>query len=130
MALAGYTLRLYGMDLAFDGIYRMFIIGECELVHSHLSVGLVKRAIYEISNLSVCYLLLSLIYHLNFQVAKLIFSYLKKIVREDIRKLSTSHIIRRPDLGTPTRKMQMTRKTLGTPIKVNIVYFVHLLLNE
>lgn len=42
------------MDLLYDGIYRMYLIGEYELVQSHLSVSLVEHAIYEVSNLSVC----------------------------------------------------------------------------
>ena len=41
------------MDLTYDGLYRMYMLGEFELPRSNISYPLVEYALYEIENLRV-----------------------------------------------------------------------------
>nr|CAG8625299.1 12178_t:CDS:2 [Entrophospora candida] len=36
----GHDLRIYGMDLTYDGFYRMYMLGEFELPRSNISCSL------------------------------------------------------------------------------------------
>jgi len=51
--LPGYIARLYVMDLEFDGLYRMYNVGEFELPRSNLGLGLMECAMYEMMNFQV-----------------------------------------------------------------------------
>ncbi len=51
--LAGYNVRIYAMDLTYDAVYRMYLIGEFELPKSNISLCLVENALHEIGSLKV-----------------------------------------------------------------------------
>ncbi|CAI2192878.1 13904_t:CDS:2, partial [Funneliformis geosporum] len=89
----GYNIRIYAMDLSYDGIYRMFLLGEYELPRSNISLGLVEFVLYEIVNL-------------------------KRLIGEFIEKLPLYRLTNtNNNEKTPTGKIMMIRKTLATPKK-------------
>jgi hypothetical protein len=51
--LAGFNMRIYGMDLSYDALYRMFLISEIEIPKSNVALSLIEGIIYEIINLKV-----------------------------------------------------------------------------
>ncbi|CAJ0627411.1 7427_t:CDS:2 [Entrophospora sp. SA101] len=89
----GYNIRIYAMDLSYDGVYRMFLLGEFELPRSNLSLCLVEVILYEIVNLK------------------------KNLLRGFHPMYPT---ITNNNEKTPSKKIMMMRKTLATPQKVNV----------
>jgi hypothetical protein len=51
--LAGYNVRIYAMDLLYDAVYRMYLIGEFEIPKSNINLCLVENALHEVENLKV-----------------------------------------------------------------------------
>ncbi len=51
--LAGYNVRIYAMDLSYDAVYRMYLIGEFEMPKSNISLCLVENVLQEVGNLKV-----------------------------------------------------------------------------
>ncbi|CAJ0749640.1 12099_t:CDS:2, partial [Entrophospora sp. SA101] len=90
----GYNVRIYVMDLVYDGIYRMYLLGEFELPRSNLSLSLVEYCICEMKNL-------------------------KDLVDENIKRVPPFLLLQTGD-QTPTMWASMTRKTLATPKKVEV----------
>ncbi|CAG8628478.1 4542_t:CDS:10 [Ambispora gerdemannii] len=90
----GYNVRIYAMDLPYDAVYRMYLIGEFELPKSNISLCLVENALHEVGSL-------------------------KNFVEEYIKRLP-SHITNNENTKTPTEKMRMTRRTVATPCKVEL----------
>ncbi|CAH1768014.1 15074_t:CDS:2, partial [Entrophospora sp. SA101] len=86
----GYNIRIYAMDLSYDGVYRMFLLGEFELPRSNLSLCLVEVILYEIVNLK------------------------KNLLRGFHPMYPT---ITNNNEKTPSKKIMMMRKTLATPQK-------------
>nr|CAG8681502.1 3660_t:CDS:2 [Entrophospora candida] len=82
------------MDLVYDGIYRMYLLGEFELPRSNLSLSLVEYCICEMKNL-------------------------KDLVEENIKMVPPFLPLQTGD-QTPTMWTSMTRKTLATPKKFDI----------
>nr|CAG8586323.1 14510_t:CDS:2 [Entrophospora candida] len=82
------------MDLVYDGIYRMYLLGEFELPRSNLSLSLVEYCICEMKNL-------------------------KDLVEENIKRVPPFLPLQTGD-QTPTMWTSMTRKTLATPKKVEM----------
>ncbi|CAG8733456.1 8765_t:CDS:2 [Dentiscutata erythropus] len=75
------------IDLSYDGVYRMFLLGEFELPRSNLS-------------------------------------YCLRLVEEFIERFSRYRLTTfNRNKTTPTRKMQMIRKTLETPKKAGFILF-------
>ncbi|RUP47548.1 hypothetical protein BC936DRAFT_145600 [Jimgerdemannia flammicorona] len=89
----GFIARLYVMDLVFDGLYRMYKVGEFEFPRSNLGLALTECAIYEM---------------MNFQ----------QFVQETFRCLQSCTECDKNKLRTPTKKSLMVRPTVATPEKV------------
>ncbi|CAG8650566.1 1333_t:CDS:10, partial [Funneliformis mosseae] len=93
----GYNIRIYAVDLLYDGMYRMFLLGEFELPRSNLSLCLVEVILYEIVNL-------------------------KRLIEEFIERLSPYvSTITNNNEKIPIEKMMMMRKTLATSQKINVI---------
>ncbi|CAG8717801.1 10339_t:CDS:10, partial [Funneliformis mosseae] len=88
----GYNVRIYAMDLSYDAVYRMYLIGEFEMPKSNISLCLVENALHEVENL-------------------------KNFVEEYIERLPSYTTYNENTIKTPTEKMRMTRKTVATPRK-------------
>ncbi|CAG8444751.1 8696_t:CDS:10 [Funneliformis caledonium] len=92
----GYNVRIYAMDLSYDAVYRMYLIGEFEMPKSNISLCLVENALHEVENL-------------------------KNFVEEYIERLPSYTAYNENTIKTPTEKMRMTRKTVATPRKVELM---------
>ncbi|CAG8615612.1 3360_t:CDS:10, partial [Acaulospora morrowiae] len=90
----GYNVRIYVMDLSYDAVYRMYLMGEFEMPKSNISLCLVENALHEVENLMF-----------------------QNFVEEYIEKLP-SYTTYNENIKIPTKKMRMTRKTAATLRKV------------
>ena len=66
--LAGYNVRIYAMDLSYDAVYRMYLIGEFEMPKSNISLCLVENALHEVENLKVNLMVICIIVLINYQL--------------------------------------------------------------
>ncbi|CAG8621387.1 10891_t:CDS:10, partial [Diversispora eburnea] len=87
----GFNVRIYAMDLLYDAVYRMYLIGEFELPKSNISLCLVENALHEVGSL-------------------------KNFVEEYIERIPP-YITNNEYAKTSTEKMRMTRRTVATPRK-------------
>ncbi|CAG8511615.1 5127_t:CDS:10 [Ambispora gerdemannii] len=88
--LAGYNVRIYVMDLSYDAVYRMYLLGEFALSRSNIDLCLVENGLYEVENL-------------------------ESLIEEYIKRLSSLPLTNNNGNMAPTNKMRMTRKTVETP---------------
>ncbi|CAI2185729.1 7784_t:CDS:10 [Funneliformis geosporum] len=91
----GYNVRIYAMDLSYDAVYRMYLIGEFEMPKSNISLCLVENVLQEVGNL-------------------------KNFVEEYIERLPSYTTNNDNIIKTPTEKMRMIRRTVATPRKVEL----------
>src|SRR5436190_12078485 len=66
--LTGYSVRIYAMDLSYDAVYRMYLIGEFEMPKSNISLCLVENALHEVKNLMVNLMVFLKVLLLNYQL--------------------------------------------------------------
>jgi hypothetical protein len=93
LQVIGFLGRAYVMDLQFDGIYRMFLIGEFELPKNYTSWGTVLQ----------CYQIMNTI---------------RVIVNNGAAQYQS--VIRMPNNQTKPEKIKMTEPMFHSPMKVPI----------
>ncbi|CAJ0640766.1 11267_t:CDS:2, partial [Entrophospora sp. SA101] len=85
-----YNVHVY-MDLLYNAIYRMYLLGEFELSKSNISLCLVENVLHEVE--------------------------FEEFIKEYIERLP-SYITNNENTKTPTEKMRITRRMVATSYRV------------